>query len=106
MDNVVNLPPQQDLSDTLFGPTSRAAQLIFDGRAISKIEVREEGDSVVFLLDRRLSYSFPREFAYLAAAFASNAMAIGAGFPHAGANKKFEGFAPQCAVVVRENTDD
>tara|TARA_R100000501_G_C2569177_1_gene76706 strand:- start:111 stop:443 length:333 start_codon:yes stop_codon:yes gene_type:complete len=94
-ENVVNFPKPEDATDTLFGPARLGADLIYRGCCIPKIHIHDLGGTVNFILDDRFSFEFPREWAYLAAAFASEAMAIGAGFPAVDAKKR-DTFAPQC----------
>jgi hypothetical protein len=71
------------------GPARGGHSVIVDGRKIPNIAVFDNGgDMVEFVLDDRLSFSFPREWSRLAASFAAQAMAIGAGHPSIGAPHK------------------
>ena len=69
--------------------------VFWEGRLVPKIHAYDRGDTIEFVLDGRLGWEFPREIAFLALGFAANAMAIGAGYAHFGADKKIEAFAPR-----------
>lgn len=113
MDNVTTLgaddkrrSESESLVQSMFGAEQSGSILIVDGRAIPDITIREEGDEICFVLDQRLAFNFPRELAHQAAAFAANAMAIGAGYPWLGADSKTQPFAPRCACIeLPERTD-
>lgn len=63
---------------------------------------RERDGVVEFVLDGRMSFEFPKEWAYLAASFAAHAMAVGAGFSHLGAEDKNRPFAPEVKALAFE----
>lgn len=102
-DNVINLGADEKLREQneqlvngLFGPTCTAASLIVEGRVIPNITIHRDGGEVVFVLDQRLGFGFPKEWAYQAACLAANAMAIGAGYTYLGGETKERAFAPRC----------
>lgn len=78
------------------GPERMGCDVILDERVIPNLHMHDRGDTIEFILDGRLAYEFPKEWAYLAAAFAANAMAIGAGYPFLGAETRDRPFAPKC----------
>lgn len=98
-ETVVQFPEREGPPD-LKGPIRQGCAVIVDGRAIPDMHMHEHGDTVDFILDERLSFEFPKEIAYQAAAFAANAMAIGAGYSFLGAETKDRPFAPQCFGIV------
>lgn len=77
--------PQRDMVAEMTGPALVGNLICVDGRTVQKIVMIDRGEMVEFILDGRLSYSFPREWAYLAVSFAFSAMAVGAGFASPGA---------------------
>jgi len=97
-DNVTQLPPQEGPPD-IFGPERQGCDLIIEGRRIPNIHIHDRGDSIEFVLDGRLSYEFPKDWAYLAAHMAANAMAIGAGYAHLGGETKDRHFAAPCMRI-------
>lgn len=97
MTNVVELP-RQDPPD-MQGPYRMGCHVVIDGRSIPNLHMHDTGDTVEFILDNRLAFEFPKEWAYLAAAFAANAMAIGAGYPFLGAETKDRPFASKCVAL-------
>ncbi len=107
MDNVIELPATKHACDTLAGPDRGGCSVIVDGRAIPNMHMYDNGDTIDFILDERLAFEFPREWAYLAASFAANAMAIGAGYAFSGADEKRKAFAPKCGPLFSpEGSDD
>lgn len=81
---------------SLFGPQRLGSDLIVDGRLIPNVHIHDMGAEIEFILDGRLGFVFPRDLAPQAAAFAANAMAIGAGYAYVGGETKERPFAPQC----------
>lgn len=105
-DNVVNLGADEKLRQeadeyyrSLFGPKRAGFDLFVEGRCIPKITICEEGDEVCFVLDGRFGFNFPKDWAGQAAAFAANAMAIGAGYAHLSSESKERPFAPQVMEI-------
>lgn len=88
-----------DLIASMVGPVSTGAAVIIDGRAIPNLTMHDHGERVSFILDGRFGFEFPREWAHQAAAFAAQAMAIGAGYPWLGAASRDRPFAPQVACI-------
>jgi hypothetical protein len=66
----------------MIGPKFGWHSVVIEGHAIPNIHCMERGDNIEFLLDGRIVYSFPKEWAMLAVNFAATAMAIGAGHNH------------------------
>lgn len=101
--SVSSLPTPEERAEALIagmvGPVSSDPQVIIEGRAIPRLTMRDEGDEICIILDSRLAFPFPRSLAYQAASLAANALAIGAGFPFAGADEKCGAFAPKAAAV-------
>lgn len=103
MDNIKQFPkqPERDLIAEMTGPKFTGARVCIDGRAVPNLAMIDRGDEIEFILDGRLSFSFPRAIAWLAASFAFDAMAIGAGFAHPSAQHFTQrSFAPQVIDVV------
>jgi N-formylglutamate amidohydrolase len=105
MSNVTNFPPPPDMAEQMKGPTAYGMSVIIDGHRIPNLVMVDRGAEVEFTLDQRFSYSFPREIAYLAAAFAAQAMAIGAGYPFLGAATKDRPFAPKVMAFPSPHTE-
>jgi hypothetical protein len=80
MTNVTNI--FDDKIEAMKGPVASGHDVIIEGHLIPNLTMRDCGDQIEFILDRRLSWSFPRDLAHYAADFAATAMAIGAGHPH------------------------
>lgn len=97
MSNIIDFP-KQDLPD-IKGPERTGNSVIIDGRCVPKMHMHDRGETVDFILDGRLSFEFPKDMAYLAASFAANAMAIGAGYTFLGSETKDHPFAPQCFQI-------
>jgi hypothetical protein len=78
MSNVTDFPPR-DLIAEMKGPENNGCAVIIQGRCIPNMAMYDRGDEIEFVLDHRVSFSFPRAQAWDAAAFALAAMAHGAG---------------------------
>lgn len=89
--------------NSIIGAYSADNSVVIDGHAIPKIRCIEQGDHIEFILDRRFGFIFPKEWAYLAASFAAQAMAIGAGYSNLGAKDKNHPFAPQVMMNLLED---
>ena len=85
---------------TVVGPKVSGNSVIIDNREIPKMRCYEQGDQIEFILAGRYSYSFPKEWAYLATTFAAQAMAIGAGYPSMSAETKDQPFAPKVFEIT------
>lgn len=88
-------PPPPDMR----GPERIGCDVIIENRRVPNLHMHDRGDTIDFVLDGRMMFGFPKEWAYLAATFAANAMAIGAGWPCLTADKKCERFAPECFQI-------
>lgn len=82
MSNVTDFPAKRDLIAEMTGPENLGHSVIIEGRLFPNVAMFDRGDEIEFVLDHRLSFSFPRDQAWNAAAFAFDAMALGAGFTH------------------------
>lgn len=99
MTNVTDFPSpeKRDLIAEMMGPKQTGFAVIIDGRKIPNCVMFDRGDIIEFVLDHRLGFEVPREAAYIAAAFAFAAMAIGAGFAHPSAMHFTQRpFSPEC----------
>lgn len=99
MTDVLKFPEQLGPPD-MRGPVRFGSSVIIDGRHIPKIHMHDKGETIELILDERLCYEFPKEWAYHAASFAANAMAIGAGYAFFGAESRDRPFAPQCFQMI------
>lgn len=84
---------------SIAGPIRQGTDVIIDGRAIPNMHCLEGETETTIVIDGRLSFTFPREWAYLAASMAANAMAVGAGYASLGAETKDRPFAPQAVEL-------
>lgn len=75
-------------------PYHEADRVIIEGRQIPKLTAMADGDHVLIILDGRLSISVPQALGRQVAWLAANALAIGAGYSHLGAESKGTPFAP------------
>lgn len=87
--------------DWLIGPFE-SYHVVLDGRVIPDMTARRHGDAVSITLDNRLVITVPANLAYQVAHFAADAMAIGAGYSHLGAEARERPFAPQCAQIKND----
>jgi hypothetical protein len=79
---VVEFPPKVDLIAEMTGPISQGCSVIIDGHVIPHLKMFDHGDTIELMIDDRMIFPFPREWAHQAATFAATAMAVAAGFPH------------------------
>lgn len=93
MDNVVQLPPQSKAPDLLVGPFQEWRVQV-DGRIIPRLTGFHDGDKIALVVDGRFSASFTEDDARQAAWLIAQAMAVGEGYPHLGADSKKQPFAP------------
>ena len=82
------------------GPPASGNAVIVHGRHIPNMTCHDYGDQIEFVLDGRFAYRFPKEWSFLAAAMAAQAMAIGAGFSSMNAETKDRPFAPEICEIV------
>lgn len=73
-----------------------------DGRIIPRLTGYREGDKIALVVDGRFSASFREDDAQQAAWLIAQALAIGAGYSHLGAENKDQPFAPQGAEIKLE----
>lgn len=89
--------PQRDLIAEMKGPDRGGCSVIVDGRLVPNMAMHDRGETIEFVLDNRMSWSFPRAEAWNAASFAFTAMALGAGFASPSAMHFTQrAFAPEC----------
>jgi hypothetical protein len=93
MSNVVELPPAQKPPELLVGPFQEWRVQV-EGRIIPRLTGFHDGDKIALVLDGRWSASFPKEDAYQVAWLLANALAVGEGYSHLGAENKDNPFAP------------
>ena len=95
MSDVTNFPKQIDLVEKMKGPTSSASTVIIEGRGIPGLTMLDEGESVQLILNNRFSIDVPRGRAAQVAWFVAQALAIGSGYSHSGAESRDMPFAPR-----------
>jgi hypothetical protein len=89
MSKVTDLPTKKrDPIDEISGCVLPGTTVFVEGRSVPNMTMIDRGETVEFILDHRLMFIFPREVAPLAANFAAQAMAIGAGHPSLSAPHK------------------
>lgn len=93
MSNVVKMPPPPERPELLVGPFEQWRVQV-DGRIIPRLTGHKDGDKVALIVDGRFSASFSQDDAYQAAWLIAQALAIGEGYPHLGAEEKRRPFAP------------
>lgn len=100
-DNVTQFPAPE-VKSPLFGPHPEYYSIVVDGRRIPQLTGHKSGDNETYLvLDGRFSVTVPNELAYQVAWILANAIAIGQGYSHLGAESKDHPFAPQIAEIAR-----
>ena len=92
-DNVVALPPPTKPPDLLVGPFQQWCVQI-DGRIIPRLTGYRDGEKIALVVDGRFSASFAEDDARQAAWLIAQALAIGEGYSHLGADRKGHPFAP------------
>lgn len=92
--------PHQATPKFLVGPFEEWRVQI-EGRIIPRLTGRREGDKVWLVLDGRLGLECADEgVAYQTAHFVANALAIGEGYSHLGAENKDRPFAPMGCEIT------
>lgn len=91
-DNVVTLQ-QPEPPELLIGPFE-VWKVQVEGRIIPRLTGFHDGDKIALVVDGRFSASFAKEDAYGAAVLIAEALAIGQGYSHMGAENKDMPFAP------------
>jgi hypothetical protein len=93
------------LPPLLIGPFSEF-RVILDGRVIPRLTAIKDGDKISLMVDHRFAASFSEDDARSAAWLIAQALAIGAGYPHLGAETKDQPFAPiGCDVSISPSGD-
>lgn len=106
-DNVTQFPkPPEKQIEFLIGPFEEYRVKV-DGRGIPKLTGNRDADGKYWLtVDHRITaYFSTEEDAYQAAVLAANAMAVGAGYSHAGAESKDMPFAPRMNCIGSVSTE-
>lgn len=99
MSNVSELP-RRDLIAEMTGPQQTGRAVVIDGRLVPNLVMYDRENEIEFVLDGRLAFAFPRDIAWLAAAFAFSAMATSAGFAcPGGMHHTQRPFAPEVCVL-------
>jgi hypothetical protein len=92
MENIINFP--SDPPEFLIGPFTQYRVMV-DGRMIPRLTGYRQGTKVWLVLDGRFGLECADAgVAYCTAAFVANALAIGEGYTHYGADSKQRPFAP------------
>ena len=91
--NIIDLPKPPSRPDLLIGPFQEWRVQV-DGRLIPRLTGFKDGDKIGLVVDGRFSASFSVDDAYQAAWLIAQALAIGEGYPHLGAETKGRPFAP------------
>lgn len=84
--------PKEPVPDLLIGPFEEY-RVVVDGRVVPRLTGHYEGDKIALVLDGRFSHAFAKEDARSAAWLIANALAIGEGYSHLGAESKEQPFA-------------
>lgn len=100
MGDVTKLETQKP-PEFLVGPFE-TYKVQIEGRMIPHLTGRREGDRVSLIVDHRFSVSFREEDAYQVAWLLAQALAVGSGYSHLGAETKEQPFAPQGARITLE----
>ncbi len=103
MSEIINFPKSDEPPDLLLGPFDYF-QVIVGGRAIPRLTGRKEGDQIALIVDGRFSASFPEKLAHDAAWLIAQALAIGEGYTHLGAENKEAPFAPRAMQINPSET--
>lgn len=97
-DNVTQFPPPPEQPPLLIGPFEEYRVQV-DGRLIPRLTGHPDGDKIALVVDHRFSASFTKEDAPQVAWLIAQAMAIGEGYAHMGAENKDRCFAP-CGMQI------
>jgi len=91
-DNVTQFPIAEP--EPWYRSYAEAPRVIIEGRLIPMLRARERGDEITIILDERFAIDVPMMLGRQVAWLVANALAIGAGYPHLGAESKECPFAP------------
>lgn len=98
-DNITKFP-STGAPEFLVGPFEEY-RVVVEGRMIPKLTGFREGERTVLIVDRRMSISVPNDIAYDVALLVAEALAVGAGYSHLGAENKSERpFAPRSMEIT------
>jgi hypothetical protein len=98
MTNILEMPQASQPPDLLVGPFEQWRVQV-DGRIIPRLTGFREGDKIALVVDGRFSASFAEADARQAAWLIAQALAIGEGYSHLGADTKGRPFAPIGAEI-------
>ncbi len=94
MNNVIDGPKRQEVPNVV-GPHRQGFEVVVDGRHIPNMYCYDRGLEIEFIIDGRFSFTFPKQWGYLASKMAAEAMAIGAGYSNMTAENKDRPFAAE-----------
>jgi hypothetical protein len=102
-DNVTPISDQSTspLEELFSAPKPLGTPAVVDGRVIRQLMVSQKGNRVHLQLDGRLGIDIPSELAVDVCWLIANALAIGAGYSHVGAESRAQPFAPVCVQLTR-----
>ena len=92
MDNITEFPAPPK-TEWMIGPFEEYRVMV-EGRVIPKLTAYKDGNLIGLVVDKRFSISLPEDQAKTVAWLVANALAIGAGYSHLGAESKDQPFAP------------
>lgn len=96
MGDVTQFPPPEPQPEFLF-TYHEMDRVVIEGRQIPGLRGMRQGDVVTLCVDGRFMVDFPADIARQAAWLIAQALAVGAGYPHLGADSKDQPFAPTCS---------
>lgn len=106
-ENVVSFPKQEkaDPLDFILGPVV-VNHVVVEGRVIPGLTAQRNANGTVgLIIDGRMCVDFPPDIAKNAAWLLAQALAVGAGYTHSGAESKERSFAPQVAHIGPRNKE-
>jgi len=101
MTNILQMPPAPKLPDLLIGPFTHWCVQV-EGRIIPRLTAVRDGDKISLIVDGRFAASFAEDDARQAAWLIAEALAIGEGYSHLGAESKDVPFAPLATKIEIE----
>jgi hypothetical protein len=101
MADIHSFPGPPAAPEWIIGPFEEN-RVVVEGRMIPGLTAHRQADGrVTLIVDRRFMVDFPSdEVARQAAWLVAQALAIGAGYSHLGAEGKDRAFAPMCAEIA------
>lgn len=97
-DNLMPFPERLVTPDLLIGPF-QTFKVRVEGRVIPRLTGSPCGDKIELVVDGRFGATFSKEDAYQVAWLIGQAMAVGDGYSHLGAETKSRPFAPQAMEI-------